>query len=393
MSASLSSSPESAPAESAGSGLPAPLEPGSKAARLKNLSWTISLFGTAVGAGVLFLPINAGAQGLWPLLIGTILIGPMTYLSHRAMARFVCVSPRKGEDITVVARDYFGGGVGAAIGLLYFLAIFPIVLIYGVSITNTVDSLIVNQLGGPQIPRALLSFVLIGAMMLVMVLGEKIMLAVTGVLVYPLIALLAAISIYLIPSWKVGDLAEPPSGGVCLLVVFTMGFVWSCALSLGKEGLAAAREANLPVLSHLANVHDAPFISYLGPIIAIAAIGSSFFGHYLGAAEGAAGIVRGFAPSVAERLGSRKLSIAIALFIFLSTWLIAVINPSILSVIETLSGPVIAAILYIMPMVAIHKVPALAEYRGKLSNIFVVITGSIAIAGIVFGLISSGLFG
>ena len=444
MSTSLSSSPESAPAESAGSDLPAPLEPGSKAARLKNLSWTISLFGTAVGAGVLFLPINAGAQGLWPLLIGTILIGPMTYLSHRAMARFVCVSPRKGEDITVVARDYFGSGVGAAIGLLYFLAIFPIVLIYGVSITNTVDSLIVNQLGGPQIPRALLSFVLIGAMMLVMVLGEKIMLAVTGVLVYPLIALLAAISIYLIPSWKVGDLAEPPSGGVwgmclavflmipvlvfafnhspaisqfslamqrshgdgaarnaskvlfanaCLLVVFTMGFVWSCALSLGKEGLAAAREANLPVLSHLANVHDAPFISYLGPIIAIAAIGSSFFGHYLGAAEGAAGIVRGFAPSVAERLGSRKLSIAIALFIFLSTWLIAVINPSILSVIETLSGPVIAAILYIMPMVAIHKVPALAEYRGKLSNIFVVITGSIAIAGIVFGLINSGLFG
>ena len=30
------------------------------------LSWTISLFGTAVGAGVLFLPINAGLGGIWP---------------------------------------------------------------------------------------------------------------------------------------------------------------------------------------------------------------------------------------------------------------------------------------------------------------------------------------
>ena len=35
-----------------------------------------------------------------------------------------------------------------------------------------------------------------------------------------------------------------------------------------------------------------PVISYLGPVIAIAAISSSFFGHYLGAAEGAAAIVR-----------------------------------------------------------------------------------------------------
>ena len=46
------------------------------------------------------------------------------------------------------------------------------------------------------------------------------------------------------------------------------------------------------MLSYLAQVMDAPFIEYLGPAVAIAAIGSSFFGHYLGAAEGAAGIVR-----------------------------------------------------------------------------------------------------
>ena len=40
--------------------------------RAVDLSWVIGLFGTAVGAGILFLPINAGAGGLWPLLIVTI---------------------------------------------------------------------------------------------------------------------------------------------------------------------------------------------------------------------------------------------------------------------------------------------------------------------------------
>ncbi|MCQ9334668.1 hypothetical protein NQ042_11375 [Corynebacterium phoceense] len=44
-----------------------------------NAQWTITLFGTAVGAGILFLPISAGSFGFIPLLIATLLIGPMTY--------------------------------------------------------------------------------------------------------------------------------------------------------------------------------------------------------------------------------------------------------------------------------------------------------------------------
>ena len=32
-------------------------------------AWVLNLFGTAVGAGVLFLPINAGMGGFWPLIV------------------------------------------------------------------------------------------------------------------------------------------------------------------------------------------------------------------------------------------------------------------------------------------------------------------------------------
>lgn len=401
-----------------------------KAAKKFDFSWAISLFGTAVGAGILFLPINAGVGGPWPLIVVTLLIGPMTYLSHRALARFVCKSPRKGEDITVVAADYFGSGVGKAVTLLYFAAIYPIVLIYGVGITNTVDSLIVNQLGGPQIPRALLSFVLIGLLMTVMIFGEKLMLTVSNLMVYPLIIILFVLSLYLIPSWDFSGFHQMPNIGSLLmtiflvipvlvfafnhspaisqfslamqrahgekaadnaswalkrtatiLVVFTMLFVWSCSLALGPEGLQAARESNLPVLSYLANVRDEAFISYMGPFIAILAIGTSFFGHYLGAAEGAAGIVRAVAPQA----GKKTVSLVVAVFIFITTWIAAIINPSILGLIETLGGPVIAAILYIMPMIAIYKVPALAPYRKQASNVFVIIAGLVAISGILYG--------
>lgn len=37
-------------------------------------AWVLNLFGTAVGAGVLFLPINAGMGGFWPLVVMAILV-------------------------------------------------------------------------------------------------------------------------------------------------------------------------------------------------------------------------------------------------------------------------------------------------------------------------------
>lgn len=400
-----------------------------------DFAWAISLFGTAVGAGILFLPINAGAHGLWPLLVVTILIGPMTYLSHRGLSHFVCESPKKGEDITKVAVDYFGGGVGKFITVLYFLAIYPIVLIYAVSITNTVDSLIVNQLGGPHIPRAILSFVLLAIMMAVMIKGQRLMMIVTQALVYPLIAALFIISIYLIPHWQFMTLGEMPATGdflkyiwiiipvlifafnhspaisqfslsmqrtygdkaasaasrslvytAILLVLFTMFFVWSCVFTLGTDGLAAARAQNLPVLSYLANVFEAPGISFAGPLIAIAAIVSSFFGHYMGTEEGAVGVVREFSTSTYEKMGEGKIKMAVAAFIFVTGWIVAIVNPSVLGLIETLSGPVIAAILYLMPMVAIYKIPALKRFRGRVSNIFVIIMGLVAIAALFYNM-------
>ena len=177
----------------------------------QDTTWVISLFGTAVGAGILFLPINAGMGGFWPLVVMALLVGPMTYLAHRGLARFVLSSEQPNADITQVVEEHFGVGAGKLITLLYFFAIYPIVLIYGVGITNTVDSFLVNQLQMSAPPRWILSIVLIMGMMSVMLAGEKLMLKVTEFLVYPLIAILAGISLYLIPDWTGAALEQVPS--------------------------------------------------------------------------------------------------------------------------------------------------------------------------------------
>lgn len=397
-------------------------------------TWMLSLFGTAVGAGILFLPINAGIGGFWPLVAMALLIGPMTYLAHRGLARFVCSGSRPDADITEVVAEHFGPGAGKAITLLYFLAIYPIVLIYGVGITNTVASFMENQMGVAPPARWLLSGLLIAAMMAVMLAGERIMLVATQCLVYPLVAILIFLSLYLVPDWNLAAIRDVTPMGLALktiwltlpvlvfsfnhspaisqfavamrgqygddggdkadlilrntaamLVGFVMLFVFSCVLALSPAQLAEAKAQNLPVLSYLANVHDSGFISWFGPIVAFVAIVSSFFGHYLGAAEGLKGILRGAGMGTGAQDGA-MLGKGVALFIFVTTWAVAVLNPSILGLIETLAGPVIAAILYLMPMYAIGKVPALARYRGAVSNVFVTLAGLIAISAILYGI-------
>ena len=67
-------------------------------------------------------------------------------------------------------------------------------------------------------------------------------------------------------------------------------------------------------------------------------------------------------------------------------WIVATINPSILGMIESLGGPAIAIILFLMPMYAIAKVPSLQKYRNPLVNGFTTLIGLIAISAILYGL-------
>lgn len=168
-----------------------------------------------------------------------------------------------------------------------------------------------------------------------------------------------------------------------MLVGFVMLFVFSCVLTLSPSDLVLAKEENITVLSYLANQIDNPVISYFAPFVAFLAISSSFFGHYFGAREGFEGLINQFRE---QPISSKAFQKGSAIFFMVTLWIVAILNPSVLNLIESLSGPVIAMILFIMPMYAIHKIPALQRFRGAPSNVFVVVMGSVAISGIVYKL-------
>lgn len=395
--------------------------------------WMLSLFGTAVGAGILFLPIRAGTGGFWPVVIMALLVFPMTWLSHRGLSRFVCASSAADKDITHAAEEHFGREVSLLITILYFFAIYPICLAYGVGITNTFDSFFVNQLGWAPFNRLILAFVLISAMMFVMTLSEEFITKVCNALVYPLCIVLFIFSIYLVPHWKLsilnnvpstkefisvvwftlpvlvfsfnhspaistfsvamrreyGDLAPYKASQVLfrtsgLLLFFVMFFVVSCIMCLDANDFQAAREANIPILSYFANKLDNPIVSYGAPLVAFLAIVSSFFGHYFGAREGLNGIIRkAIKMSGNENPNLKAINIFTTCFVYVTMIIVAYINPSILGFIEDLGGPIIAVILFLMPVYAVYRVKNMEKWKNPALDAFVVITGLLAISSIV----------
>ena len=404
------------------------------------MRWVITLFGTGVGAGILFLPINAGSFGFWPLVIATLLIGPMVFFSHRTYARIVSASPVKGLDVLQVITALTGRKRGFASAVLYWLGIYPTVLIYAISITNTLDSFIVNQLGGTQVSRWLLALVAVGVMTGAYAFGKKLTLWLANALVYPLIIALAAVSLYLIPSWDFAgfrsyessypvwqglllilpvlvfsfshmaalsqfalDTQKKMDGDVAaterevsrvelvtaiLLVAFTMFFVWSCSLALGADGMDAAREQNVPVLSYLANETDAPFMAWMSPIIAMCAIITSYFGHLLGTEEGTAYLVRSVAPDVAARFSTSTLRWAVNIFVLVTAVLVAVLNPSILDMISVVGGIFVAFLVYIMPALLFAKATAFKHYARRPDTIFVFALGLVIMGVTVWDMIA-----
>lgn len=120
----------------------------------ENTVWVLGLFGTAIGAGVLFLPINAGIGGFWPLLIVFALAFPITYLAHRGLARFICSSSTPESTIADLIGEHFGTLAGMTFTVIYFFAIYTILIMYAVAITNTAQSFITHQLGMAEPPSS-----------------------------------------------------------------------------------------------------------------------------------------------------------------------------------------------------------------------------------------------
>ncbi|MDR2395241.1 MAG: hypothetical protein LBD57_01315 [Endomicrobium sp.] len=398
--------------------------------------WIITCFGTAVGAGILFLPIQAGFSGIWSIIFLTAIIFPITYISHRGITRIVASCPKETDIVGAVEND-LGSTAGFVVSILYFSSIVTICVGYATGLTNLINAFLVNQLWFVSIHRPLLTFIILSVMTLFLLSNEKMMLVITSILTFPLILLLFGVSIYMIPHWNMSafhsqfilkdfvkntflllpilvfsmnfspvcsvlgsfyrkkygnnDEAIKRSDKVVkwnsiILLFFIMFFVFSLFFSITPNVLVIAKENNLDALSAIALATETSlekYFVYILPMIAFLALSSSYFGHFTGTREGLSGIiVRLF--NCKGKVNPSKLKIISTFLLFILLWILAVSNPSILTSISALSAPIIAMYAYLMPVIMMRKVPRLRIYRSKLAA-FVFIMGILTMVGYIVG--------
>lgn len=403
--------------------------------------WTLGLFGTAIGAGVLFLPINAGIGGLLPPLIATAIAFPITYFSHRALARFVEIAASPDEGVIGVVGEQFGDTARRVVAFVYFATIYSILLLYSIAVTNTALSFIENQLHMAAPSRALVSIVLILGLLAIVQLGQATM-KVMSLLVYPFILSLLVIGIYLVSHWNFAifsaesmqnfslstttlmtlwmtlpvlvmsfnhfpiispfvvaqrkaygaaasdaKCARIQRRAVLLMVVVVLFFVYSCALTVTPAELLEAKTQNITILSYLANHLGTPMMAHLATFIAFVGIIKSFLGHYVGAYDVMSDVLHKYVAAKGMTVSNRRIDAVIVAFVILSCWLAAFLNINALTIVETFAGPAGAIILLLLPMYAIRTVPALARYRGRPSNVFVTVIGVFTVGAMLYGLL------
>lgn len=401
--------------------------------------WTMGLYATAVGAGTLFLPITVGSNSPVILLFILLLAFPLSYYSHRALSRFVLSSSHKEGDITHVVEEHFGAKAGKLLMLVYLMAFYPIILVYSISITNAIQSFVVHQLGDAELPRGLLVLGVMLGLHLVLLAGKQIVVSAISVLALPMVAFLIGLSIYLLPQWSLSYFSESQavewrdpafwkslwlivpvmvfsfshapiissfsaaqkkrcqesadlrakriikysSMLICGSVLF---FVVSCVMSLSQAEMAQARTDNISVLSALANKFSNPLIAYVGPLIAILAMSKSFLGTSMGVSEGTVSMVSGACQGLGLSLREATIARVSSVILFVVTGVITYLNPNVLDIIERVSGPLIAVILFLLPACSIYRLPALKRYRGP-STLFVLVMGLLAISALIYDLL------
>ena len=88
------------------------------------------------------------------------------------------------------------------------------------------------------------------------------------------------------------------------------------------------------------------------------------------------------ARAAGKQVNMQTVDKGIIVFITLTVWAVAYANVSVMGMIESLVAPILAVILFILPVYATRVVPAMNKYRSK-ADMFTVIMGLIAITGFI----------
>lgn len=392
--------------------------------KLDKLTWTMSFVGTGIGAGILFLPLQAGVGGVICFIVSAVVAFFFSIISHKIFAKLT-VESAEPRDYSMIVKRSLGRNFSLIVTVFFFILTLGYLAVYIIGLNVGIGHFLYTC-GAPDNLEKSFWFTLsiVVALILIVSANPGLIVKIMGAVTFPLIIMLTCLSLYLMRYWDTSLLTIIPSRKVFVtgflfnipLLIFAvmffppitsmvrtyrsklgsmehvgsesyktliyaqfvlLGFIAfftvSSLLASTPEALHEGMLKNLSIMNVLANIHKEPILRFVGPVVAICAILTSFLGYYFGAKECARNLIRTF---LLLRMGADKTiecnqivnsqkvlySINISLGVFLVV--VAVMNFNVETVLGMICGPIIALILYITPFLILSVTPMYKRNRG-----------------------------
>ncbi|MCI2961611.1 MULTISPECIES: amino acid permease [Shewanella] len=389
--------------------------------------WIIMSIGMAIGAGIVFLPVQVGLMGLWVFLLSGIIGYPAMYMFQRLFINTLAESP-ECKDYPSVISGYLGKNWGMLLGGLYFIMLVIWVFVYSTAITN--DSASFLQSFG--VTKALLSenpfygLALICGLVALASRGENLLFKISTFMVLTKLGVVAVLGLLMVDKWDINNIGAIPVTGdwlkdavvmlpftltsilfiqslspmvisyrsrekslavarfkamramnIAFGVLFVVVFFYavSFTLAMGHEQAVRASEENISALAMVAQGMQGQTLKLLSLTLNIFAVMTAYFGVYLGFREACQGLtmnmLRRFMPE--DRINKKLVGYGIMIFTILLSWGAIVLNAPVLSF-TSICSPIFGLVGCLIPAYLVYQVPALHKYKG-MSLYIIIITG------------------
>ncbi|EJD6036863.1 hypothetical protein WEU31_18660 [Morganella morganii] len=389
--------------------------------------WVIMSIGMAIGAGIVFLPVQVGLMGLWVFLLSSVIGYPAMYLFQRLFINTLAESP-ECKDYPGVITGYLGKNWGILLGALYFIMLVIWMFVYSTAITN--DSASYFRTFG--VTEGLLSdspwygLILICLLVAISSRGEKLLFKLSSFMVLTKLFIVAALGISMVGMWHLYNIGSlPPVGrlikeavitlpftltsilfiqtlspmvisfrnqnvnrevarfkalramNIAFIILFCTVFFYavSFTLAMGHDEAVKAYEQNISALAIAAKFFPGGWVTAVSVMLNIFAVMTAFFGVYLGFREATQGIVMNILQRMmpAEQINKTLVKYGIMVFAVLLAWGAIILNAPVLSF-TSICSPIFGMVGCLIPAYLVYKVPVLHKYQG-ISLYLIIFTG------------------
>ncbi|MDH1471242.1 amino acid permease [Shewanella bicestrii] len=387
--------------------------------------WIIMSIGMAIGAGIVFLPVQVGLMGLWVFLLSSVIGYPAMYLFQRLFINTLAESP-ECKDYPSVISGYLGKNWGILLGGLYFIMLVIWVFVYSTAITN--DSASFLQSFGAT--KSLLSenpfygLALICGLVALASRGENLLFKISTFMVLTKLGVVAVLGLMMVDKWDINNIGSVPSAGdwlkdaivmlpftltsilfiqslspmvisyrsrekslavarfkamramnIAFGVLFVVVFFYavSFTLAMGHEQAVRASHENISALAMVAQGMPGQTLKLLSLTLNIFAVMTAYFGVYLGFREACQGLTMNMLRRVMpeERINKSLVGYGIMIFTILLSWGAIVLNAPVLSF-TSICSPIFGLVGCLIPAYLVYQVPALHKYKGGALYIIIV---------------------